>query len=210
MKPSKISIALASPLALAACGVAEEKPAAEEQTEASPLKQVEVKPIDTADTIDAGLSIESKVPAGALFATSEGEQRIEDILKDGPAVFVFTRSVEWCPFCQTQLKAINGIVPDIKERGYDVYGVSYDSPDAQDRFAMNQMLEYQMLSDQDSSVIDAFGVRDPQYTEGRAMGVPYAAVFIVAADGTIKGKSVSSDFKKRPTNEQLLMLLDEV
>lgn len=210
MKFSKISLVVASPLALAACGVAEEKSSDEETAEVNPLKQVEVKPIDAADTIDAGIAIGSKVPADAVFATSDGDQRLEGILSDGPAVLVFTRSVEWCPFCQTQLKAINGIVPDIKERGYDIYGVSYDSPDAQDRFAMNQMLEYQMLSDEKSTVIDAFDVRDPQYTEGRAMGVPYAAIFIIAQDGTIKGKSISGDYRKRPTNEQLLMLLDEV
>lgn len=210
MKYRKISFVFASPLALAACGVAEESTSGEESAEVSPLKQVEVKPIDEADTIDAGITIGSKVPTNAVFATSEGNQALQDILKDGPAILVFTRSVEWCPFCQTQLKAINGIIPEIKERGYDIYGVSYDSPDAQDRFAMNQMLEYQMLSDEKSKVIDAFDVRDPQYTEGRALGVPYAAVFIIAQDGTIKGKSVSSDFRKRPTNEQLLMLLDAV
>ncbi|GAB5488575.1 MAG: hypothetical protein Pars2KO_21450 [Parasphingorhabdus sp.] len=210
MKLIKLPLAFAATLALAACGAPKEKPAIEENSESSTLKQVDVKPIDASDTIDAGIAIGSKAPLDVILATTDGEQRIEDILKDGPAVLVFTRSVEWCPFCQTQLKAINGIVPDIKERGYEVYGISYDSPDAQDRFAMNQMLEYQMLSDEGSKAIDAFDVRDPQYIEGRAVGVPYASVFIIAADGTVKGKSISGDYKKRPTNEQLLMLLDEV
>lgn len=210
MDRSKYLFAFVSSIALTACSASEEKQAVEEKAETSPLKQINVKPIDVADTIDAGIAIGTKAPSESVFATSDGEQGIDEILKDGSAVFIFTRSVEWCPFCQTQLKAVNAIVPEIKERGYDVYGVSYDSPDAQDRFAMNQMLEYQMLSDTNSKVIDAFGVRDPQYTEGRAVGVPYAAVFIIGEDGTIKGKSVSGDYKKRPTNEQLLMLLDEV
>ncbi len=209
MKPSKLSLIVVSPLALTACGAPAEQAAIEESAKESPMKQVEVKPIAPADTIDAGLSVGEKVPENAVFNTAEGEQRLAKILEEGPAVLVFTRSVEWCPFCQTQLKAINAIVPEIKERGYDIYGVSYDSADAQDRFAMNQMLEYQMLSDEESVTIDAFGVRDPQYTEGRAVGVPYAAVFMIAQDGTIKGKSVSGDYKKRPTNEQLLLLLDE-
>ncbi len=210
MKPNKLSLAIVSTLALAACGTPEEEAAAEEATAASPLKQVDVKPIDAADTIDAGLLVGAKAPDNAVFATSDGEQKLKNILQDGAAILVFTRSVEWCPFCQTQLKALNGIVPDLKERGYDIYGVSYDSPDAQDRFSMNQMLEYQMLSDENSSVIDAFKVRDPQYTEGRAMGVPYASIFVIAEDGTIKGKSISGDFKKRPTNAQLLLLLDGI
>lgn len=210
MGPNKFILTVVSTIALAACGTPAEEAATDEKAETSPLKQVDVKPIDAADTIDAGLSVGSKVPTDAVFATSNGDQKLENILQDGAAIFVFTRSVEWCPFCQTQLKALNGIVPDLKERGYDIYGISYDSPNAQDRFAMNQMLEYQMLSDEQSSVIDAFDVRDPQYTEGRAVGVPYASIFVVSEDGTIKGKSVSSDFKKRPTNDQLLLLLDEI
>lgn len=210
MKPNKFLLTVVSTIALAACSNAVEEATTDEKAETSPLKQVDVKPIDAADTIDAGLSIGSKVPPDAVFATSDGEQKLENLLQDGAAIFVFTRSVDWCPFCQTQLKALNGIVPDLKERGYDIYGISYDSPDAQDRFAMNQMLEYQMLSDEQSTVIDAFEIRDPQYTEGRAVGVPYASIFVVSEDGTIKGKSVSSDFKKRPTNDQLLLLLDDI
>lgn len=207
MESRSFSLTLISAIALTACGSPAEQPA-EEVVEEEPFKQVEVKPIDPADTIDAGLAVGAKIPAGASFATSEGSRAMSDILKDGSAMLIFTRSVEWCPFCQTQLKSINGVVSDIKERGYNIYGVSYDSPDAQDRFAMNQMLEYQMLSDENSTVIDAFGVRDPQYTEGRAVGVPYASVFMIAEDGTIVGKSISDDYRKRPTNEQLLLLLD--
>jgi len=210
MKSIPVSMTIASTIALTACGEAAEQPISEEKVEASSSNQIEVKPIDPVDSIDAGLAVGDNVPDNAVFATSDGEQKLIEILEGGPAVLIFTRSVEWCPFCQTQLKAINGIVSDIKERGYDVYGVSYDAPDAQDRFAMNQLLEYQMLSDENSAVIDAFGVRDPQYKEGRAVGVPYAAVFMIAEDGTITGKSVSGDYKKRPTNEQLLMLLDGI
>ena len=72
------------------------------------------------------------------------------------------------------------------------------------------MLRYEMLSDQPSAVIDAFGLRDPQYTEGRAIGVPYASVFVVDKDGTIIAKAVSGDYKKRPTNEQILTLVDSI
>ena len=72
------------------------------------------------------------------------------------------------------------------------------------------MLQYDMLSDEQSAVIDAFGLRDPQYTEGRAVGVPYASVFVVDENGTIIARSVSGDYKKRPSNEQILALVDSI
>ena len=105
---------------------------------------------------------------------------------------------------------MNSIVGDLKDRGYQVFGVSYDSPDKQNRFSMNQMLDYEMLSDEASVVIDAFKLRDPQYTEGRAVGVPYASVVVVGKDGKIVAKSVSGDYKKRPTNAQILALIDTI
>ncbi len=169
-----------------------------------------VTPITEAETIDAGLAVGEKIPLAIEMLNETGETSFAKILEDGPALLVFTRSVEWCPYCQTQLKSINAIVGDLAERGYNLYGLSYDSPEQQDRFSKNQMLQYEMLSDQPSAIIDAFGLRDPQYTEGRAVGVPYASVFVIDKSGTIIAKSVSRDYKKRPTNEQILALVDSI
>ncbi len=178
------------------------------QTENKP--EIIVAPITKADSIDAGLLVGQQVPLATSLQNKDGETTLGTILKNGPALVVFTRSVEWCPYCQTQLKSINSIVNDLKDRGYNLYGLTYDSPDQQDRFSKNQMLRYDMLSDQKSGLIDDFGLRDPQYTEGRAAGVPYASVFVIDQNGKILAKSVSGDFKKRPTNEQILALVDSI
>ncbi|WP_417622250.1 peroxiredoxin family protein [Parasphingorhabdus sp.] len=169
-----------------------------------------VAPISEAEIIDAGLAVGEKLPLEASFVDRNGSSSFAKLLADGPALIVFTRSVEWCPYCQTQLKSINAIVGDLKERGYNLYGLSYDSPDKQDRFSKNQMLQYEMLSDEPSAIIDALRLRDPQYTEGRAAGVPYASVFVIDKTGTIIAKSVSGDYRKRPSNEQILALVDAI
>ena len=207
-------VSLAPIAMLAACSEPEQTSDSSEAVEASNAVKTKmkgvVKPISEADIIDAGLTVGEKAPLGSKFKTSEGETTLSEIVTDGPAVLVFTRSVAWCPFCQTQLKSINGIVGDMNERGYRLFGVSYDAPDEQDRFSMNQMLDYKMLSDEPSAVIDEFGLRDPQYTEGRAVGVPYASVYVIGTDGEILTKTVSKDYKKRPTNEQILALVDSI
>ncbi|OAN99613.1 hypothetical protein A8B75_03430 [Sphingomonadales bacterium EhC05] len=169
-----------------------------------------IAPVTEANTIDAGLAIGEQAPLTTIFATKDGDTTLAKELANGPALLVFTRSVQWCPFCQTQLKAINGIVGDLKDRGYNIYGVSYDNPGEQDRFSQNQMLAYPMLSDESSAAIDAFGLRDPQYTEGRAVGVPYASVIIVDKDGKIVARNVSGDYKMRPTNDQILAMVDAI
>ena len=210
MKRTVLFFSSVAVLALSACSepASDKGPEANEQAE-SKTKTV-VAPITAAESIDAGLAVGAQAPLDASVLTGTGETTLGDILEKGPALIVFTRSVEWCPYCQTQLKSINAIVGDLKERGYHLYGLSYDSPEQQDRFSKNQMLQYEMLSDQPSAVIDAFGLRDPQYTEGRAVGVPYASVFLIDKTGKILAKSVSSDYKKRPSNDQILALVDSI
>lgn len=213
-KTTSTLVVVSSAIALVSCGSPSAEPTSDEDSSPnigqSALEAAKAQPVAEVPTIDAGLSVGSKAPADAKFRTTEGESSLAQLLDDGPAVLIFTRSVEWCPFCQTQLKGVNGIVGDLEERGYRIYGVSYDSVESQDRFSKNQMLNYKMLSDEKSKAIDAFGLRDPQYTEGKPVGVPYASVIVINKDGVITAKSVSGDFRKRPTNEQILEIVDAV
>ena len=202
-------LAVASALALTACGTAETTPEnGDGESTASQMPEAETLGLEDLPTIDAGLAIGETAPLDTIFQTEDGQASLSEIVSNGPAVLVFTRSVEWCPFCQTQLKGINGIVGELEERGYALYGVSYDSVESQNRFSKNQMLNYRMLSDESSAAIDAFDLRDPQYTEGKAEGVPYASVVVIDTDGKITAKSVSGDYRKRPTNEQVLAIVD--
>lgn len=198
-------LALAPALAFAGCSETETTPQDDVTVELPMVDSVEQVP-----TIDAGLAVGATAPLDAKFDSNDGGTNLATLLEDGPAILVFTRSVEWCPFCQTQLKGINAIVGDLDQRGYKLYGVSYDNVKSQGRFSKNQMLDYKMLSDEGSAAIDAFGLRDPQYTEGKAVGVPYASVIVIDRDGKITAKSVSGDFKKRPTNDQLLAIVDSI
>lgn len=208
MKHTVLTVTSVAVVALSACSEPVSDTGSDGAQQAESRPEVVVAPLAEAETIGAGLAVGGQAPLDVTLLTGGGETTLGKILEKGPAVIVFTRSVEWCPYCQTQLKSINAIVGDLKDRGYNLYGLSYDSPDQQDRFSKNQMLEYEMLSDQPSTVIDAFGLRDPQYTEGRAAGVPYASVFLIDTAGRVLAKSVSGDYKQRPTNAGILALAE--
>ena len=210
MKRTVLTLSSVAALGLSACS----EPASDKNADGTEQSEVKpetvVAPLTAAESIDVGLAVGEQAPLDASLLINGTETTLGKVLEKGPALLVFTRSVEWCPYCQTQLKSINAIVGDLQDRGYQLYGLSYDSPEQQDRFSKNQMLEYPMLSDQPSAVIDAFGLRDPQYTEGRAVGVPYASVILIDKSGTIVAKSVSGDYKKRPGNDQILELVDSL
>ena len=72
------------------------------------------------------------------------------------------------------------------------------------------VVSYPILSDPMHRTIDAYGVYDPAYAGQRFDGIPHPAVFIL--DKTRKGvwAKVESDYKKRPTNEEMRAELDKL
>ncbi len=161
-------------------------------------------------TYDSGLSIGTRVPLRVVVTSDTRETNLEEVLEDGPIVLFFTRSVEWCGFCQAQLKAVEHIIPELEKRGYQAIAVSYDTSVIQQQFLENQKLSIKMLSDEPSALIDAFELRDPQFSEGRAAGVPYATIMVIGKNGRIKNKTVSGNHAVRPRNDQILDLVNSI
>ena len=196
---------LASIGLLTACGG--EPPSHDAATD----ETVAIDATDEADapppSIDAGPAVGSTVALGQTVMTDDGERTLEQALGGKPAVLVFTRSVDWCPYCQAQLKGLNDVASNLEQRGYGLFGISYDDREAQAKFERDQSLSYAMLSDSNSSLIDTLDLRDPQYTEGKAVGVPYAATIVIDASGEVVARHVSGDYTERLTNEQLLAML---
>lgn len=159
---------------------------------------------------NAGLKVGQTVPFYVKINTRNGQATLEQLLKDGPAVLLFIRSVEWCSDCQAQLKHVNEMQDELNQKGYNVFAISYDKRDQLQKFANNQGIKFELLSDPNSKLIDAFDLRDPQFAEGRAAGVPIATIMVVNKQGTIKAKTVSGNHDERPTVEQIWTLVNSV
>ncbi len=176
--------------------------------QASAVNAADLEQNNVVFTSDAGLDVGAKVPLNITVKRNEVETTLGEILKDGPIILFFTRSVEWCGFCQVQLKNVNQIKDDIAKRGYRIWALSSDKPAVQQKFIDDQKIGFALLSDASSTLIDGFGLRDPQFTEGRAEGVPIATVMLIDTDGRIESKTVSGVHDIRPTNTEILEFID--
>lgn len=92
----------------------------------------------------------------------------------------------------------------IRKLGYGVAALSYDSPGALTHFANRKNLHYPLLSDPQSNVIDAFGIRNENIKEGPALGVPHPGLFLIGADGRVQAKYFEADFRERITVSSIL------
>lgn len=67
---------------------------------------------------------------------------------------------------------------------------------------------FAMLSDPQSLTIDRYGLRDPAYAKEKINGVPRPSVFVLDPQGGVRWEKVESDYRERPTNEEVATALD--
>lgn len=60
-----------------------------------------------------------------------------------------------------------------------------------------------MLSDPGHRVIDAYGVRDPDYNGQTFEGIPHPSVYLIDRSGKVAWAKIETDYKERPVNDEV-------
>ena len=146
--------------------------------------------------------------------TSTGESvDLAGISGENGAVVVFSRSLDWCPFCKAQALELETVTAELAEAGWSMNVITYDSPELLADFAGDNALSYNFLSDTDSAMIDAFGLRNTEVNPGsRFDGIPHPAIIYIKADGEVAGVQKEEGYRDRPPTEgipQLVALINQ-
>lgn len=97
-----------------------------------------------------------------------------------------------------------------------LYAVSIDTPEQSRGFSEKIAADgrggiaFPLLSDPEHRVIDAYGLRDPAYTEQQFDGVPYPTVYVLDKSGRVVWAKVNRDYKQRPSNQEIQEALDSL
>ncbi len=168
-------------------------------------------PATAANPSAIGPAVGSRIAMNARLVDSAGKPTTLAAISGGkPTMVVMFRSAKWCPYCQAQLKGLGPVAAAAKAKGVRFVAVSYDAPATLAAFGSNQHLTYPLYSDTGSKMIDALKLRDPQYpADSFAYGVPYPTTMLIGANGVVKGKVVETDYKVRPTQADLIAMLDK-
>jgi len=161
---------------------------------------------------DRGPEIGAMIPSDLTSIDLSGEvTNFDGVVGKNGLVLAFVRSVKWCPFCKTQVKDLVSGVSDINARGYSLVVLSYDSPKHTKAFAEEYELDFTLLSDRKSEVIDAFGLRNDKYGKLHfANGVPHPMIFIIGADKIIQAKLAEKGYKDRPPVPLIAQTIDAI
>lgn len=159
--------------------------------------------------LDIGPAVGARAPAVTVRDAEGQPVRLADITGPKGVVLVFVRSAAWCPYCQAQLIDLKAAQGPLTARGYGLAALSYDAPEVLAAFAQRREIGYDLLSDEESKVIRAFGLLDPQYPPGhRAHGVPQPAIFVLSPEGRVQAKLAEEGYKSRPPTSAVLEAID--
>ena len=170
---------------------------------------------DTADETSSMICVEAGTMAPTVAAvTAAGEQvDFSGITGENGAVLVFSRSLDWCPFCKAQALELETVKTELEDAGWTLNLITYDTPETLADFASESDLTYTFLSDTNSATIDAFGLRNTDVKAGsRFDGIPHPAIVYIKADGEVAGVQKEEGYRDRPPTEgipQLVSLINQ-
>ena len=151
------------------------------------------------------------------------------LLEHGPLVVSFFRG-GWCPFCTTELSALQQAAPEIAARGASLVAITPDTGAALAAAKRDNALGYEVLSDVDFGVALQFGLvyrvpdtirelyrrldLDLGARHGSAHGdvwlLPIPATYIVDRSGMVRFAEVDCDFRRRMEPAAVIRALDEL
>lgn len=131
----------------------------------------------------------------------------------------------WCPYCNTQMGQLKQLEPELKALGFKLVGISTDSP-ADIQKSINKMdIGYELLSDFNSNVSQAFGLAffasqqvTDRYLEAMNLAnplkknaagearliLPAPAIYVIDSKGLVQFNYVNPNFKVRLHQDVLL------
>ncbi len=153
-----------------------------------------------AEAPDLGPAVGAAVPVTIAAVDHQGKARqFADLSGENGMILVFSRSMEWCPYCQRQAIDANSHAAEFAALGTPLVLLTYDPVEKLARFANRQNIAYTLISDPESKIIDGFGLRNADYgPESIAHGVPHPAIFVIDSKGVVRAKLMEEGYKARP------------
>lgn len=127
--------------------------------------------------------ISDTAPDFTLPVTGGGDVTLSAL--KGQAVVLFFYPRDDTPGCTKESIGFSASLADFEAAGAKVFGISRDTMAKHDKFAAKHDLSVPLLSDEEGTVTEAYGVWVEKNMYGKkSMGIE-RATYLIAADGTI-------------------------
>ncbi len=175
---------------------------------------------------ELGLSVGASAPNFSLPDATGTTVELNRLIGNGPVVLTFYRG-GWCPYCNIQLRAYQGILDELKNLGASLVAVSPETPDNSLDTRQREKLEFHVLSDNENVVAKQFGLVFPVSAEVHLLfegwdinleahngidsgEIPVPATYIIDEKGTIVFGKPDVDYRTRVEPMEILKALSSL
>jgi len=139
------------------------------------------------------------------FTDHTGEKRsLSDFI--GKKVILYFYPKDNTPGCTAEACNLRDNYKDLKDKGFEVIGVSADSEKSHDKFRTKFELPFYLVSDTDKKVLMDYGVWGEKKMMGRTyMGI-HRLTFVIDEKGSIR--KIFTKVKTKEHSEQILAELE--
>ena len=138
-----------------------------------------------------------------LGKDAEGKEiRLSDYPDKEIALYFYPK--DNTPGCTAQACSLRDSYEDLLKAGYQVIGVSVDSPASHKKFIEKFSLPFPLISDVDHFLVEEMGVWGEKKLAGRTYMGTLRTTFIIGKDGVIKKVFTPKEVKTKIHAEQLL------
>ena len=130
------------------------------------------------------LDVGDKVPDLPLQLAHAGEAKLSDYRKRWLVLYFYPK--DNTPGCTTEGNNFNALLPKFAALNADILGVSRDSVKTHQNFCAKQGFEFDLHSDADEAVCNAFGVIQEKSMYGKKMMGIVRSTFLINPSGKIE------------------------
>lgn len=147
------------------------------------------------------LKIGSKAPSFSAFNQEQAEVTLKDFSGKYLVLYFYPKALT--PGCTTQACSIRDIKQELDAKGVAIVGISPDPVAKLQRFRDKHQLNFDLLSDEDHAIAQAYGVWGLKKFMGKEFMGVIRTTFIIDANGKI-----AEVLDKFTTSSHHLALLD--
>jgi peroxiredoxin Q/BCP len=148
----------------------------------------------------AHLKVGDKAPEFTVINQDEKEIKLSDFKGKKLVLFFYPKAST--PGCTNEAKNLRDNYNLLKEKGFEVLGVSADSPKRQKNFKEKNDLPFDLLADEDKKVINEYGVWGPKKFMGKEYEGIHRTTFIINENGIIE--KIIDKVKTKEHTKQIL------